>query len=103
MKTYPPRRRFLMQMAVMATALPVLIEGIHPHAHAALPRLTPDNPQAKTLGYVEDAHETGNPTFKPGSACANCQFFTAATGACALFPSFSVASAGWCSAWAKKA
>ena len=41
--------------------------------------------------------------FKPGSSCANCQFFTAATGACTLFPGFAVAPKGWCSAWAKKA
>ena len=61
------------------------------------------NAQAKALGYVEDATKTTNKAFKPGSNCANCQFFTAATGACTLFAGFSVAPKGWCTAWAKKA
>jgi hypothetical protein len=69
----------------------------------ALKKLTTDNPQAKALGYVDDAKTTKNPAFKPGSACANCQFFTAATGACAIFPGYTVSPKGWCSAWAKKA
>ena len=78
------RRRFLLGAAIAATALPLT------------------NAQAKALGYVEDAAKAP-PARKPGSTCANCQFFTAATGACVLFPGFSVAPAGWCSAWAKKA
>ncbi|HBU30229.1 MAG TPA: hypothetical protein DEB56_12245 [Thiobacillus sp.] len=44
-----------------------------------------------------------HPSFKPDSNCGNCQFFTAATGACTLFPGFKVPAAAWCSAWAKKA
>ena len=95
------RRRFLLGAAVAATALPLL--GRMGEAQAAgLPKLPPANPQAKALGYVEDAAKAG-PAHKPGSACANCQFFTASTGACALFAGFQVAPKGWCSAWAKKA
>ena len=95
------RRRFLLGAAVAATALPLL--GRMGEARAApLPKLPPGNPQAKALGYVEDAAKAP-PARKPGSACANCQFFTPATGACALFAGFSVQPKGWCSAWAKKA
>ena len=99
--TIPSRRRFLITAAVAATALPLL--GRSGFAQAApLPKLPASNPQAKALGYVEDSSKAGA-AHKPGSACANCQFFTPATGACALFAGFSVAPKGWCSAWAKKA
>lgn len=97
------RRSFLIQAAVVA-ALPfvaVVSTGVV-HAQALTP-LPADNAQAKALGYVADASKVSNPAFKAGSNCANCQFFTAASGACALFAGFSVAKAGWCSAWAKKA
>lgn len=98
-----PRRRFLIQAAVVA-ALPFVALATTGVVQAqALKPLPTDNPQAKALGYVEDAGKATNPAFKPGSACANCQFFTAASGACALFPGFAVAPKGWCSAWAKKA
>lgn len=95
------RRSFLITAAVAATALPLL--GRSGAAEAApLPKLPATNPQAKALSYVPDAAKAG-PARKPGSNCANCQFFTAATGACALFAGFSVEPKGWCSAWAKKA
>ena len=94
------RRRFLITAAVAATALPLM--GRSGPAQAALPKLPADNPQAKALGYVDDSAKAG-PAHKPGSACANCQFFTPATGACALFAGFSVSPKGWCTAWAKKA
>ena len=96
------RRRFLVQAAVAATALP-LLGRLSPATAAPLPRLPADNAQAKALGYVDDASKTKNAAHKPGSSCLNCQFFTQGTGACALFAGFSVAPKAWCSAWAKKA
>ena len=103
-ETTPSRRRFQLQAAVAATALPLLANmSAQPAAAAGLKPLTTDNPQAKALGYVDDASATKNAAFKPGSSCSNCQFFTAATGACALFAGYGVAPKGWCSAWAKKA
>ena len=96
------RRRFLVQAAVAATALPFLGK-IGQAAAAPLPKLPTTNAQAKALGYVEDASKTTNAAHKAGSVCTNCQFFTASTGACALFAGFSVAPKGWCTAWAKKA
>lgn len=96
------RRRFLIRAAVAAAAVP-LLGKIGPAVAAPLPRLPVTNAQAKALSYIEDAAKTKNPARKPGSVCLNCQFFTAATGACSLFPGFSVAPKGWCAAWAKKA
>ena len=96
------RRRFLFQAAGAAVALPLLAAPTLALA-APLPRLPPSNPQAKALAYTENAASVDSPVRKPGSVCSNCQFFTAATGACALFAGFSVAPPGWCSAWAKMA
>ena len=99
----PSRRRFLTQAAVAATALPLLARMADQPAQAALARLPLDNPQAKALGYVEDAATSKNAGYKPGSSCSNCQFHNAATGACSLFAGFAVSPKGWCAAWAKKA
>lgn len=62
-----------------------------------------DNATAKALAYAVDAKSVKHASFKPGSNCANCQFFVAATGGCTLFPGFKVPAEAWCSAWAKKA
>ena len=97
------RRKFLAYAAMAAAALPVALRLTPEAAAAGLPKLPLDNPQAKALGYVEDATKSKHASYKAGSMCANCQFFTAATGACALFQGFSVSPKGWCSAWAKKA
>jgi hypothetical protein len=97
------RRKFLAWAATAAAALPVALRMIPEAVAAGLPRLPLDNPQAKALGYVEDATASKNPGYKVGSMCSNCQFFTAATGACAIFQGFSVPPKGWCTAWAKKA
>ena len=98
----PSRRRFLIVAAMATAALPIAMR-LMGNAHAAgLTKLPLDNPQAQALGYVEDASTAKNPNCKPGSACSNCQFFTAGTGACSLFAGFSVSPKGWCSAWAKK-
>ena len=96
------RRRFLVVAAMATAALPIAIRLIPEARAAALVKLPLDNPQAKALGYVEDAGKATKPGYKVGSSCINCQFFTAATGACALFAGFSVAPTGWCSAWSKK-
>jgi hypothetical protein len=98
------RRRFLSHVLLAAVAAP-LAGGAASRAFAAapLPRLPLSNPQAKALHYTEDAAKVADPAHKPGSLCANCQFFTAGSNACALFAGFQVAPKGWCSAWAKKA
>ena len=96
------RRRFLIRSAVAVSSLPLMGELLRQNAHAALPMLPLDNPQAKALQYAEDASKVDSPAFKEGSNCANCQFFVADTGACTLFPGFAVAAEGWCAGWAVK-
>lgn len=98
------RRRFLVHAAIAAAAFPFVAPALVGTAAAQdLKPLPADHATAVALGYVADAKNAKHASFKPGSDCANCQFFTAATGACTLFPGFSVPAAAWCSAWAKKA
>ena len=97
------RRRFLIGATLATVALPLSMRLIGQAPAGALPRLPIDNPQAKALGYTEDATSSKHPNYKPGSVCSGCQFFTAATGACSVFPGFSVSPSGWCSVWTKKA
>jgi hypothetical protein len=97
------RRRFLFRAAMAAGALPLLPLLSESAGAEALKKLPPDNAQAKALKYHESIVGIKEPTYKAGSICGNCQFFTAATGACGLFPGYSVSTKGWCSAWAKKA
>jgi len=99
MTTMNNRRRFMLQAATAAVALPMFGQAFA----QALKKLPLDNATAKALKYVENVATSKEPSVKPGSNCANCQFFTAGTGACTLFPGFSVAPKGWCTAWAKKA
>jgi hypothetical protein len=97
------RRRFHTHVLSAAPAAP-LAGGFASRALAApLPKLPVTNPQAASLHYIEDASKTKDAAHKAGSLCSNCQFFTASTGACALFAGFQVSPKGWCSAWAKKA
>jgi hypothetical protein len=97
-------RRRVLRLGALALLAPLIAPLLVPEVRGqALPKLPLDHPQAKALAYVEDAAQTTHAGFKPGSTCANCQFFTAANRACTLFPGHSVAAKGWCAAWAKKA
>ena len=105
MDAFRSRRSFLARLVAGVVALPLLSNVQVPRALAqALAPLSPENPQAKALKYTPDAATaTKDPAWKPGSHCGNCQFFTAATGACQIFPGSAVKPAGWCVAWAKRA
>lgn len=96
------RRRFLQQAAVIAVAAPLACFLPVSAAFAKAPRLPVTNAQAKALGYKQNAATVTAKNFKPGSACANCQFYAAKTEACSIFPGFSVEPKGWCTAWAKQ-
>ena len=96
------RRRFLLRSAAVTAALPLLALMPHHALAADLPPLPMTNAQAKALHYIEDATKTDQKTRKPESFCDNCQFHIAATNGCSIFPGFSVAPKGWCSAWALK-
>lgn len=96
------RRRFLLRTAAATAALPLLALLPDRQSIAALPPLPVTNAQAKALHYIEDAAKTDQSTRKPDSFCDNCQFHLPATNGCSIFPGFSVAPKGWCSAWALK-
>lgn len=104
------RRRFL-KIAVSAAAVAPVAAVVLPRIALAqdLPTVDPaTDATAKALHYVDDAAKAkDNPSFKAGSDCANCQFYTGKAGAelgpCALFPGKSVHAKGWCASWAKKA
>jgi hypothetical protein len=67
------------------------------------------DPTAAALGYVHDASKADKAKFKnhaAGQNCGNCALYQgkdAPWGNCPLFTGKQVASAGWCSAYAKKA
>ncbi len=102
------RRRFLV-LAATGTAGMVLCTGAG--AAADLPHLSPDDPTAKALGYVEDAakiNPAAEATFKKGSACASCALYQAdkakgGYGPCGAFAGKAVNAKGWCRAYSAKA
>lgn len=71
-----------------------------------LPRLSPDDPLAVGLQYVEDATKSKSTVYKAGDTCDNCLHIKGTAGdafrPCAIIPGKTVAAAGWCSAWAAK-
>ena len=91
-------RRTFVQLSSVATAATLTGRAWAAEPLAPLP---PDNPQAQALKYTEDA--TG--TAPAGQNCANCLHYKSLDdtwGSCALFPTFKVKAAGWCSAWVKQ-
>lgn len=103
----PCRRRFLLTAVAAAASVPLLAGAARAAAaDASLPPLPLADPAAKALAYTDNAAAVTHAAFKPGSTCANCNFFKAGAGQtcgpCTLFPTHTVAARGWCSAWAKK-
>jgi hypothetical protein len=90
--------------AVPATALLGRAEA------AATGKVDPNEPQAKSLGYVEDASKVdpkANPNFKPGQHCANCLQVPAGKEKgdwipCNIFAGRQVAANGWCKVYVKR-
>jgi hypothetical protein len=103
------RRRFLKLAAAGAVLAPVAAAVLPRLGFAAdLPHLDPNDPTAKALSYTEDAGKAaGNAAYKPGSMCADCQFYQGKAGdeygPCQLFPGKAVHSKGWCASYNKKA
>jgi hypothetical protein len=95
--------------AAPATA-PAPVAAPAPATAASLPMLDEKAPQAMALGYVADASRADKVKFNNyvvGNQCRNCANFlgTAADSAagCKIFPGYSVAAPGWCTAWLKQA
>jgi hypothetical protein len=98
------RRRRLLKNVALGMALMPLAAAPLTGVAAELPLVTADDPTAKALKYVTDASKAADA--KPGSKCANCNFYQGAGGSkqggCLLFPGKAVESAGWCSSWTAK-
>lgn len=75
-----------------------------------LPYVSQDSPKAKALKYYENAEEAGaelratkGKTEGAEQFCNNCQFYSADTEKCTLFPGKKVKSQAWCVSWSLKA
>lgn len=97
------RRQFI-QLIPAAGLAAVGIRSAHAQA-----KLDEKAPNAVALGYVHDAAKADKAKFKnyaAGQHCGNCALYQGKAdpwGGCPLFAGAQVASAGWCSAYAKKA
>jgi hypothetical protein len=97
------RRHFLLLSAGVGSSLAlsrVAFAATVPNA------LSESDPQARAVGYTEDASKVDKakfPSFAAGQSCANCSLFqgkaTDAYGGCTLFGTKQVASRGWCSSY----
>lgn len=80
-----------------------------PAASGGMPKLSEDDPQAKSLSYVHEASTVDTarqPRYKSGQICGNCALYQG-KGAdewagCSIFPGKLVKSSGWCSVYAPK-
>jgi hypothetical protein len=103
-----PRRDVLKGALIGVAAVPVT--AILGRAEAAAGPVDPNEPQAKSLGYVTDASKVdakANPNFKPGQHCANClQVAKGKEGGaqvpCNIFAGRLVEANGWCKVWVKR-
>ena len=103
-----PRRDVLKGALIGVAAVPVT--AILGRAEAAAGPVDPNEPQAKSLGYVKDATKVdakANPNFKPGQHCANCLQVpkgkeTDAQVPCNIFAGRLVEANGWCKVWVKR-
>lgn len=105
-KTDLHRRRFVRGALTGVVAVPIAgLLGARPAGAADMPKLDPNNAQAKALKYVHDAADAAsNPAFQEGANCANCVQWTGGDsewGGCNIFPGKAVNRNGWCTAWAK--
>lgn len=101
-------RRTILKVALTgAAAVPLGTLVLQSRALAGdMPHLSPDDPAAKALGYVNDASQANNPKHQEGQFCKNCNLVRSDSGewrACAIFPGKAVHESGWCSAWVRKA
>ena len=98
------RRQFLYRAPLGVAAIALVGMPLTAAGAAKLPPVTPDDPTAKALKYVNDASQAS--VTQPGSKCANCANYQGAAGSteggCLLFPGKDVKAAGWCSGWTAK-
>ena len=100
-----PRRTVLKGALLGVVAIPAA--ALVGRAEAA--NVDPNEPQAKSLGYVEDATKVdtkANPNYKSGQHCGNCLQAQMQAGEsyvpCNIFPGKAVNVNGWCKVWVKR-
>jgi len=98
----PSRRRFVRKLLLGAALGPVALARLTTSRAADLPLLSPDDPAASKVKYIEDASSQKSAT--KGNTCATCALYEGTYGStqgpCQLFPGKHVKAAGWCSSWA---
>jgi hypothetical protein len=103
-----PRRDVLKGALIGVAAVPVT--ALLGRADAAAAEVDPNEPQAKSLGYVVDASKVdakANPNFKPGQKCANCLQVPVGKEKgdkipCNIFAGRLVNANGWCKVYVKR-
>ena len=69
-----------------------------------MPRLSEDNPQAKSLQYKHIASDVDHSRYKEGQQCSNCQLWQGSDSdewaGCGIFAGKVVKATGWCTAYA---
>jgi hypothetical protein len=101
-------RRTLLKGALLGAAA-VPVTALLGRAEAAAGKVDPNEPQAKSLGYVEDATKVdakANPNYKAGQECVNCLQSTGKAGdamvPCNIFAKREVNAKGWCKVYVKR-
>ncbi len=103
--TNSSRRDFLLaSLGVASSGIAALpLRAAHAAPAQNLPHLSPAEPLAQSLGYVNDAsraNRTRFPTYKTGERCEKCRFYKGtsgqAWGPCQIFVGKSVNAHGWC-------
>ena len=101
-------RRYLFRSLAAVALWPLLRVGTAAGQNAtpaARPLLSPTEPAAVAIGYIENAGrvDAGKyPTFRRGQSCATCaliEFGTARARGCEIVPGRVVLATGWCKAW----
>ena len=102
-------RRTLLKGALLGVAAVPVTALLGRAAQAASGKVDPNEPQAKSLGYVEDAAKVdakANPNYKAGQVCANCLQAQVKEGAayvpCNIFAGRDVNAKGWCKVYVKR-
>jgi len=103
-------RRTLLKGALLGVAAVPATALLGRGAQAATGKVDPNEPQAKSLGYIEDATKVdakANPNYKPGQVCENCLQAKVKAGAeyvpCNIFAGRDVHAKGWCKVYVKRA
>lgn len=99
MSNTPLNRRRFLQLAAASAATAGL--GALPLSSQAAEKLSPTDPVAVSLAYVEKAETSKDPAYKKGTKCDTCTLYVTAQASggyapCGAVGGKLVAGAGWC-------